>query len=137
MKMLSALVLTSALLTSPAVPAAAPDGLHDFDWDIGTWTTHQRRLLHPLTGSDSWVEYTGTDVVSRLWDGANTGIIEADGPAGHLEIFTLRLYNPDSHQWSISFVNHAVGALSQPVVGDFTGGRGEFYDQEPYNGRMI
>src|SRR5215471_7736738 len=62
------------------------DGQHDFDWDIGSWSTHQRRLLHPLTGSTEWVDYHGTDVVRRIWDGANIAHIQADGPAGHLEL---------------------------------------------------
>ena len=137
MKTLSMAMLFLGLMAAPAVPAAAADGAHDFDWDFGTWTTHQKRLLHPLSGSSSWVEYTGTDVVRKVWDGANTGTIEADGPAGHLEIFTLRLYNPDSRQWSISFVNRAVSTLTLPVVGEFKDGHGDFYDQEAYNGRMI
>lgn len=29
-------------------PQATTDGQHAFDWDIGTWKTHQKRLLHPL-----------------------------------------------------------------------------------------
>jgi hypothetical protein len=120
------------------VPAVTErDGQHDFDWDIGTWKTHQRRLLHPLTGSTTWVEYNGTDVVQKVWQGANVGKIEADGPAGHLEIFTLRLYNPQAHQWSIYFTNPASGTLSLPVVGGFKNGRAEFYDQETYNDRII
>lgn len=122
---------------SPRLVPVARDGQHDFDWDIGTWTTHQRRLLHPLTGSTTWVEYNGTDVVRKIWDGANSGVVEADGPSGHLEIFTLRLYNPESHQWSISFTNPATGTMSIPSVGEFKNGRGEFYDQETYNGRTI
>jgi hypothetical protein len=126
---------------SPAAGVAASQpsdaGAHDFDWDIGTWATHQRRLLHPLTGSTTWVEYEGTDVVRRLWDGANEGLIEADGPAGHLEIFTVRLYSPDAHQWSVRFVSSATGTLSPPVVGEFKDGRGDFYSQEPYEGRAI
>lgn len=131
-------VLLLPLAGNAGQETAAPrDGRHDFDWDIGTWKTHQRRLLHPLTGSTTWVEYTGTDVVRKVWDGANTGIIEADGPAGHLEIFTLRLYNSDAHQWSINFANSTAGALSLPVIGEFKNGRGEFYDQETYNGRTI
>ncbi len=113
------------------------EGLHDFDWDIGTWTTHQRRLLHPLTGSSTWVDYQGTDVVRRIFDGANEGLVEADGPAGRLEIFTLRLYDPGSRQWSIYFASRAGGTLSKPVIGEFSGGRGEFYDQEDYGGRAI
>jgi hypothetical protein len=113
------------------------DGRHDFDWDMGTWKTHQRRLLHPLTGSTTWVEYHGTDVVRKVWDGANLGKVEADGPAGHLELFTLRLYNPEAHQWSIYFTNSTAGTLSPGAVGEFKNGRGDFYDQETFNGRSI
>jgi hypothetical protein len=123
---------------SPAsLQPAKRDGQHDFDWDMGTWKTHQRRLLHPLTGSTSWVEYQGTDVVRKIWDGANQGLVEADGPAGHLEIFTLRLYDPQAQQWNIYFTNPASGTLSPPSVGEFKNGRGEFYDQETYNGKSI
>lgn len=120
-----------------ASSAALLDGQHDFDWDIGTWKTHQKRLLHPLTGSSAWVDYNGTDVVQKIWQGANIGKIEADGPAGHLELFTLRLYNPQTHEWSIYFTSSASGTLSLPVIGQFKDGRGEFYDQETYNNRTI
>lgn len=113
------------------------DGVHDFDWDIGTWKVHQRRLLHPLTGSTTWVEYNGTDTVQQIWSGANTGKVESDGPAGHLEIYTLRLYDADAHQWNIYFANSAGGVLSEPVVGAFKDGRAEFYDQETYKGKAI
>ena len=113
------------------------DGAHDFDWDIGTWKTHQRRLVHPLTGSTTWVEYSGTDVVRALWAGANEGRVEADGSGGHLEIFTLRLYNADAHQWFIRFASQASGELSPPVIGELAGGRGDFYSEEPYAGRTI
>lgn len=124
--------------TSPASAAATPrDGKHDFDWDIGIWKTHQRRLLKPLTGSTTWVDYEGTDLVRKVWEGASEGIVEADGPAGHLEIFTLRLYNPAAHQWGISFATSAGGSLSAPAIGEFKNGRGDFYDQESYNGRTI
>jgi len=121
--------------SQPAATAVA--GQHDFDWDIGTWKTQQKRLLHPLTGSTTWVEYHGTDVVRRIWDGANVGEIRADGPAGHLELLTLRLYNPQTHEWSIYFTNSTSGAMGPPAVGAFKNGRGEFYDQESYNGRTI
>lgn len=113
------------------------DGQHDLDWDIGTWRTHQKRLLHPLTGSTTWVEYSGTDTVRKLWDGANAGEIRATGQAGNLELFTLRLYNPQTHEWSIYFTNSTTGVLSSPVVGTFKDGHGEFYDQETYNGKTI
>ena len=114
------------------------DGQHDFDFEIGTWKTHLRRLLHPLTGSTSWAEYEGTTVVRKVWNGrANLLELVADGPAGHFEGMNLRLYNPDSRQWSLNFANRNSGVLSQPTIGEFKNGRGEFYDQETLNGRAI
>lgn len=125
---------------SPAAPKAqAPrDGQHDFDFEIGTWKTHLRRLVHPLSGETQWVECDGTTVVRKVWDGrANMVELEVDCPGGHLEALSLRLYNPEARQWSLNFANAAGGSLSQPTIGEFKDGRGEFYDQEPYKGRAI
>jgi len=114
------------------------DGQHDFDFEIGTWKTHLKRLLHPLTGSTTWVEYEGTSVVRKVWNGrANLLELEADGPGGHFEGLNLRLYNPQSHQWSLNFANSNGGTLSQPTIGEFKNGRGEFFDQESFNGSAI
>jgi len=114
------------------------DGQHDFDFEFGSWKTHLSRLQHPLSGSKTWVEYDGTSEVRKVWNGrANLVELEADGPAGHIEGLSLRLYNPQSHQWSLNFSNSAGGTLSQPTIGEFKNGRGEFYDQEDFNGRAI
>jgi len=114
------------------------DGQHDFDFEIGSWKTHLTRLLHPLSGSTTWVEYEGTTVVRKIWGGrANLVELEVDGPAGHIEGLSLRLYNPQSHQWSLNFANSNDGTLSQPTIGEFKNGRGEFFDQETLNGRAI
>jgi hypothetical protein len=114
------------------------DGQHDFDFEIGTWKTHLRRLVHPLSGSTSWVEYTGTTVVRKVWNGrANLVELEVDGPAGHIEALSLRLYNPETHQWSLNFSNSAGGTLSVPAVGAFENGRGEFFNQDTLNGKAI
>lgn len=114
------------------------DGQHDFDFEIGTWKTHLKRLVHPLTGSTTWVEYEGTTVARKVWNGrANLLELEADGPAGHFQGLNLRLYNPESHQWSLNFANSSSGVLGQPTIGEFKSGRGEFYDQETFNGRAI
>jgi hypothetical protein len=137
------LLLTS--LSPAAQPAAASaaaavarDGQHDFDFEIGTWKTHLKRLQHPLSGSSSWVEYDGTTVVRRIWDGrANLVELEVTGPAGHIEGLSLRLYNPESHQWSLNFSNSAGGTLGTPTIGEFNHGRGEFYDQETLGARAI
>jgi hypothetical protein len=49
----------------------------------------------------------------------------------------MRLYNPQAHQWSLNFASSNSGTLGVPMIGEFKNGRGEFYDQETFNGRMI
>jgi hypothetical protein len=118
--------------------AAVRDGQHDFDFEIGSWKTHLRRRLRPLTGSTEWVELDGVSRVRKVWDGrANLLELEADGATGHFRGLSLRLYHPESGQWSLHFANAADGVLAQPTIGQFTNGRGEFFDQEMFNGRAI
>src|SRR6266705_1438324 len=129
---------SAASATNLQQSSKARDGQHDFDFEIGTWKTHVKRLLHPLTGSTTWVKYEGTTVVRKVWNGrANLVELVMDGPAGHFEGLSLRLYNPETHQWSLNFSNINSGTLSQPTIGEFKNGRGEFYDQETLNGRAI
>ena len=114
------------------------DGQHDFDFEFGTWKTHLRRLLRPLTGSTTWVEYDGTSVVRKVWDGrANLLELVVDGPAGHFEGLSLRLYDPQSRQWSLNFSGLGSGSMSPPTIGQFRNGRGEFFNHETLNGRAI
>jgi hypothetical protein len=114
------------------------DGQHDFDFEIGTWKTHLKRLLHPLSGSTTWVEHDGMTTVRKVWNGrANLVELEVDGSKGHIEALSLRLYNPVSHQWSLNFANSAGGALGIPTIGEFKDGRGEFIDQETLGPRAI
>jgi hypothetical protein len=125
---------------SSAAPASAQlhDGQHDFDFELGTWKTHLSRLLHPLSGSTTWIEMDGTTVVRKVWHGrANLAELEADGSPGHIEVLSLRLYDPQAHQWSLNTANARGGTLGVPTIGEFKNGRGEFYDQEPFNGRTI
>jgi len=118
--------------------SALRDGQHDFDFEIGTWKTHLKRLVHPLTGSKTWAEYDGTSIVRNVWSGrANLVELAVEGPGGRIEGLSLRLYNPDAQQWSLNFSNSRVGTLATPTVGGFSNGRGEFYDQETLNDRAI
>lgn len=129
---------SAASRPSPTPPVERRDGRHDFDFEIGTWKTRLSRLLHPLTGSTSWVEYEGTTVVRKVWNGrANLVELEADGPAGQIQALSLRLYNPQSRQWSLNFSNSRGGTLSPPSIGEFKDGRGEFFAQESLNDRAI
>jgi len=138
--LLAALGPGQARAQSADVQPKARDGQRDFDFEIGTWKTRLSVLKQPLTGSTTWVQYEGTTVVRKVWDGrANLVELEAEGPAGHIEALSLRLYNPQSRQWSLNFSNSRTGTLSPPSIGEFTadGRRGAFYSQETLDGRAI
>jgi hypothetical protein len=116
----------------------AHDGQHDFDFEFGTWATQLTVLRAPLTGSTTWVEYAGTTIVRPVWGGlANLVELDVAGPSGHLQGLSLRLYNPDSRQWSLNFSNSREGTLAPPAIGEFKDGRGAFHGQETLKGRAI
>jgi hypothetical protein len=132
----------SGASTTNAKPSAGQrDGQHDFDFELGSWKIHLKRLVHPLTGSTSWVEFDGTSVTRKVWDGrAQLEEFETDGSGGHIEGLTLRLYDPQTHQWSLYWATSKSGTIGVPTVGQFIkDGYGEFYDTEPAgpNGRAV
>lgn len=137
--------IASVGLTLPANAAedtasspTARDGQHDFDFNIGVWHTHIRRILDPLTGGAHSIELNGTVTVRKVWGGrAQLEEIEADGPNGHWEGMTLFLYNPTAHQWSQSFAGSKDGTMEAPTIGGFKDGRGEFFSTDTFNGRAI
>ena len=125
----------------PAQQAAQHDGAHDFDFLIGDWKAHVKRLPDRLVGSNTWIEYEGISNHKKLMD-SNANFEEFDvknaKDGQRLKSQTLRLYNRESHQWSIYLVDLAKGTLGlPPVVGQFDGRKGEFYDQEEWKGRAI
>ena len=125
-------------LPALAADASAPapvvhDGQHDFDFDIGVWHTHIKRILDPFASDSGSMELNGTITVRKVWDGkAELEEVEVDGPKGHWEGLSLLLYNPGAHQWSQSYVNSKVGAFSSSdaTVGEFKDGRGVLVGQD-------
>jgi hypothetical protein len=121
----------------PSGPAVR-DGQHDFDFNVGVWKTHVKRLVHPLSGSTEYIELNGIVTVRKVWDGrAQLEEIQTDGPNGHWEGMTMFLYNPQSHQWSQTFANSKTGVLSPPLIGALKDGRIELFSQDSFNGRSI
>lgn len=117
---------------------AERDGQHDFDFEFGSWHAQIRRLLRPLTGSDVWSELEGTSVVRRVWNGrANLGELDVKNATMRVEGLSLRVYNPQSRQWSIYWANSKDGRLGTAMIGRFKNGRGEFFNQETLEGVAI
>jgi hypothetical protein len=131
---------TSHAASNPASSPAATsgNGAHDFDFNIGVWHTHIKRVLDPLAGGSNAVELNGTVSVRKIWGGrAQMEEIEADTPKGHWEGLTLFLYNPQAQQWSQTFMDSKSATLNAPTIGSFKDGRGELFSQDTFNGKSI
>ena len=125
-------------VVSTAQAEGVRDGQHDFDFNIGTWKTHIRRIADPFSGTGQYMELNGTVTVRKVWDGrAQLEEIEADGPNGHWEGMTLFLYNPEARQWNQTFANSKSGVLNPPLIGGFKDGRGELFASDTFKDRSI
>ena len=114
------------------------DGRHDFDFLIGTWKVHHRRLTGRLKGSTEWEEFEGDTVDRKILNGlGNMDENILHRKTGDVHAISLRLFNPHSKEWSIHWSTDLTGALDVPMIGGFENGRGEFYSQEVFEGRHI
>jgi hypothetical protein len=117
------------------------DGQHDFDYAVGTWHIHLKRLKKRLVGSTEWIDLDGTVACRKILDGkaeVEEMNVESADKAMHIQGLAVRLYNPKSHQWSIYWGDASDGVMEQnPMVGQFTDGRGEFYNQQMFEGRAV
>ena len=114
------------------------DGRNDFDFLIGTWKVHHRRLVERLKGSTEWMEFEGETVDRKIMNGIGNmdeNIIHME--KGLIHAISLRLFNPESKEWSIFWSTDKTGALDIPMIGGFKDGRGEFYAQEVNNGSHV
>ncbi len=123
------LALMLALVVTPA---------HGFDYQFGTWTVHVSRLTSDHSGSSKWQTYDGTHTVTPLWHGrANIGVLEIHGSAGSIEGMQLRLFNPATGRWTLSFASSTNGKLQSPSVGSFHDGIGDFRTSDCVNGKCV
>jgi hypothetical protein len=114
------------------------DGRADFDFLIGRWNVHHRRLRERLKGSTSWEAFEGISatrtILGRL---GNLDEVILYREAGPVEALTLRFFDPKAAQWSIYWADSTNGFQPPPVIGGFKEGRGEFYSQEAFEGKSI
>ncbi|WP_426207954.1 hypothetical protein [Massilia sp. TWP1-3-3] len=116
----------------------------NFDFLRGHWNVENRRLQQRLQGNDDWDEFSATSHNQNLPAGIGNydDFIPHDWRDGFVGM-TLRIFNPQSHLWSIYWLDnetgglHPSGLLRNPVVGKFSDGVGVFEGDEELDGRPI
>lgn len=106
--------------------------MNDFDFFTGTWDIVNRWRTDFLDPNSEWEEFPGISHASRHFDG-NANFDEISFPTKGFAGLTLRLYNPDTGQWSLYWASKRTGTLFPPVTGAFKDGTGEFFGEDSYN----
>jgi hypothetical protein len=115
-------------------------GLHDFDFLVGNWHGHHRKLKEKLANSHDWEEFEGTLSMRKLMDGyANVDDNMFNTPEGTYRGVGLRSYDPKTGQWAIWWLDgrDPFGELDPPVKGHFEHGVGTFYSHDTLRGKPI
>lgn len=125
-------------MTEQIATDAPPDGRNDFDFFLGTWNSHQRRLKEWMTGCQEWDDLTGVSVAQKVLGGlGHMDEITMETATGPVRGLTLRIFEPKTQLWSIYWVDSKHAILEAPMVGRFQNGVGAFYNREIFDGRNI
>jgi hypothetical protein len=122
-----------------APEASSTSSVHDFDFLMGTWHMHNRRLRERLAGCDEWDEFEATSVARPLLDGlGNMDEVRTDYDGGMVAV-SIRFFDPVTRLWAIYWASNrtVLGLLEQPVVGSFEDGVGTFDCDDTFAGRPI
>jgi hypothetical protein len=110
----------------------------DFDFWMGQWKVHNRRLRRRLAGSDEWEEFEATSVARPLLDGlGNEDEFRTDYRGGFVGM-SFRFFDPEKKRWAIYWADsRRSGELDPPVFGSFSGDTGVFEGEDVFEGRPI
>lgn len=112
---------------------------HDFDFLIGEWRVHHRRLRDRLVGCEAWEDFEGSASMQLLLGGqghVDDNLLHL--PAGSYRAVTLRVFDPLRAEWAIWWLDaRRPHALDVPVKGRFEGAVGTFLAEDQLDGRPV
>jgi hypothetical protein len=115
------------------------DNLHAFDFLIGNWRIHHRRLKERLANNHEWVEFEGSSAAQKILGGTgNMDDYILELPGQPYRAVALRMYDRAKDQGLIWwFDGRKPGYLDPPLAGRFQNGVGIFYADDTFEGKPI
>ena len=100
--------------------AASSSSRNDFDFLIGKWRVHNRKLKSRLNGCSEWTEFDAQVECRKILDGfGNIDSFQTTVDGRPFEGMSLRLFSPETRLWSIYWANSDTVVLDVPQVGSF------------------
>ena len=120
------------------VTASDTSSADDFDFWVGKWKVHNRKLKSRLTACEEWIEFEATGDAFKILNGlGNFDQYRSTFGGEPFEGVTLRLFNPKTRLWSLYWADSHVVVLDVPVVGSFEGPIGKFFARDVWEGTDI
>ena len=122
---------------TPAAAGIDVTGTHGFDFLVGEWRVHHRRIS---AVTKKWVEFEGTCSLRLLMDGtANVEEHLLSSPDGVYRAVGLRSYDRQNDKWSIWWLDgrYPAGPLDPASQGKFENGVGSFYGTWEQDGKKM
>jgi hypothetical protein len=120
--------------------AVSSPGVHDFDFLVGQWRVHHRKLKERLANNHEWIEFEGTLNSQPLMGSySNVDDLVLEVPGNAYRGVALRSFDSKTQQWSIWWLDNRtpLGPLDPPMRGSFHNGVGTFYADDTFNGRPV
>jgi hypothetical protein len=119
---------------------SAVTGLHDFDFLVGQWQAHHRKLKQRLANSHEWTEFEGTLFNQALMGSySNVDDTVLNVPGAPYRGVALRSFDPKTQLWSIWWLDSRTPSepLDPPMIGGFHNGVGTFYGDDTVKGKRV
>jgi hypothetical protein len=120
------------------IPPSQGSSEKDFDFLVGEWEVHNKKLKSRLTNCDEWSEFDFLVECRKILKGF--GSIDSyrtlvDNVS--FEAMALRLFNPETRLWTIYWANSNAVVLEAPVIGSFDREIGTFYGSDVWEGQRV
>ena len=120
------------------IAASKSSSPNDFDFYLGKWKIHNRKLKTRLSNCTEWIEFAATDDCYKILNGfGNINQYRRKLNGAPFEGMTLRLFNPQTKLWSLYWADSSAVVLDVPQVGSFDGDTGKFYARDVFEGKPI
>lgn len=118
--------------------ASETSSQNDFDFLIGKWNVHNRKLKTRLNNSTEWTEFEAAVECRKILKGfGNVDSFQTVFDRKPFEGMSLRLFNPKTRLWSIYWASTESVVLEVPQVGSFENRVGRFYARDSFEGKPI
>ena len=111
---------------------------NDFDFMVGRWKIHNRKLKTRLNYCTEWIEFEARQDFKKILNGfgnIDNFTTEFDGKL--FEGMTLRLFNPLTKLWSIYWADSNAVVLDVGQIGSFENKIGKFYAKDVFDEKPI